>query len=254
MIFSLVFPFGKTFREAPRPQNLLIGAHFLLFTVLSLFISIFTKVWQKITKERKWYLTSVCIHTHTCGAYIFLHIPVTRITRATNEAVSSYKLSIKFRMSTEWRSTLILFRSADLSACPHQLISRQHIPLVNLTQGILFKLLLSQSHGSVLFVTFEFPFCLSSALDTLHFSFFVVFREILIQCLINKIIDKSLLNDLQLGSNIFAWDKLGIRKNSMMSGPAAPLVFSTCSPREWLLSLPGITPLNMCECKQAKLL
>lgn len=158
-VFSLVFPFGKTFREAPRPQNLLIGAHFLLFTVLSLFISIFTKVWQKITKERKWYLTSVCIHTHTCGAYIFLHIPVTRITRATNEAVSSYKLSIKFRMSTEWRSTLILFRSADLSACQHQLISRQHIPLVNLTQGILFKLLLSQSHGSVLFVTFEFPFC-----------------------------------------------------------------------------------------------
>lgn len=97
-------------------------------------------------------------------------------------------------------------------------------------------------------------FVFSSALDTLHFSFFVVFREILIQCLINKIIDKSLLNDLQLGSNIFAWDKLGIRKNSMMSGPAAPLVFSTCSLREWLLSLPGITPLNMCECKQAKLL
>lgn len=157
--FSLVFPYGKTFREAPRPRNLLIGAHFLLFTVLSLFISIFIKVWQKITEESKWYLTSVCIHTHTCGVYILLHIPVTRITRATNEAVSSYKLSIKFRMSTEWRSTLILFRSADLTACPHQLISRQHIPLVNLTQGILFKLLLSQSHGSVLFVTFKFPFC-----------------------------------------------------------------------------------------------
>lgn len=101
---------------------------------------------------------------------------------------------------------------------------------------------------------FWIPFLFSVVLWTLHFSFFVVFREILIQCLINKIINKSLLNDLQLGSNIFAWDKLGIRKNSMMSGPAAPLVFSTCSPREWLLSLPGISPLNMCECKQAKLL
>lgn len=105
MIFSLVFPFGKTFREAPRPQNLLIGAHFLLFTVLSLFGSIFIKVWQKITKERKWYLTSACIHTHMRSVYLSTH-PCNTYNQSNKW--SSFILQIEHKVQNVNRVTLNL--------------------------------------------------------------------------------------------------------------------------------------------------
>lgn len=156
LVFSLVFPSEKTFREAARSQNLLTDTHFLLFSLY--LITSLLRYENNITKERKWYLTSVCTYTHMRSVH-----PSTHPCNTCNQSNkwSSFILQIEHKVQNVNRVKLNLNPlQISWSQClPTSADSLQHIPLVNLTQGILFKLLLSQSHGSVLFVTFEFLFC-----------------------------------------------------------------------------------------------